>query len=493
MAEGGRKRPLPPSGEVRHCGGSFAVLPIAIEAGEDAGRATIPAAAIQDLATTSFGANEGSNQRHADEDASSGADGLRSASCHGLSSSASSAPEAARPAQADGEQEQDAAAKDGLAAPAAMTQTMLEERTRRMVLKEPGKVFASDIDMLAKEPTTGLVITLQAAIKAVYKARSKAEKAAMWGRVSQEETLGYVLADVLGYPLLDAGKARDLGDIARKRSNAADLQEKADVKVARRLPTGETREKAIVEATSAVYSVVMEDLPLPAAGNRRRLAPSIVRALPPVPVSAADPVRAKEPAPKHGPSSIRFTDRMAKRRKQLRREYCNASCTCAEAGEPFHNVQAGVKSRDFEEHSMFCRMWHCYTYEAFPECCEVIRGDTAEAMHIGGPCWCIDKVFLDDFEEENSENARYVRGHVDEYGNMDRPGRYGGALSCDCCCEYGRYVPMCPYREHAVTGELRGDDVYEMRGEKRGEWRDAERVPVWKGGVFGIYPLVPEV
>ena len=44
-----------------------------------------------------------------------------------------------------------------------------------------------------------------------------------------------------------------------------------------------------------------------------------------------------------------------------------------------------------------------------------------------------------------------------------------------------------------MTGELRGDDVYEMRGEKRGEWRDAERVPVWKGGVFGIYPLVPEV
>ena len=355
-----------------------------------------------------------------------------------------------------------------------------------MLLTAPGKVVASNQRSVAGPPATGLGIDLVAAVATVFKARSKDEKAAMWGKVSQEETIGYVLADLLGYPVIDAGEARTLGDPVRKRSNAAEQQEKADLKEARRRPAGPARDQAVAVASAAVRNPVMRDLPLPAVRGKTKLSASVMRALPSVPVSAADPAPASAPAPKHGPTSRRFTEAMARRRAQLRREYCNVVCTCAEHGQPFHNVQAGVKSPDFVEHSMFCRMWHCYAYEA--RCCEVIVGDTVDTMHIGAPCECIEGAFDPYADDMRSENARYVRGHVDEYGKPDRPCRYGGELTCHCCGCYGRYVPTCPYRQHAVTGEIRGDDWYEMQGERRGEWRSAETREVWKDGVWQIYP-----
>ena len=178
----------------------------------------------------------------------------------------------------------------------------------------------------------------------------------MWVKVSSEETIGYVFANLLGYPLIDAGEARTLGDPVRKRSNAAEQQDKADLKEARRRPAGPARDQAVAAASAAVRNAVMENLPLPAARGKSKLSASVVRALPAVPVSAADPAPAPAPAPKHGPTSKRFTVAMAQRRAQLRREYSNACCTCAAAGAPFHNVHARVKSRDFVARSMFCRM-----------------------------------------------------------------------------------------------------------------------------------------
>ena len=64
-----------------------------------------------------------------------------------------------------------------------------------------------------------------------------------------------------------------------------------------------------------------------------------------------------------------------------------------------------------------------------------------------------------------------MRGHTNEDGVPDRLGGRGFYCGCDCGMP-GYYVPQCPWREHAVSGELRGDDMYEMRGEVRGAWRE---------------------
>lgn len=46
------------------------------------------------------------------------------------------------------------------------------------------------------------------------------------------------------------------------------------------------------------------------------------------------------------------------------------------------------------------------------------------------------------------------------------------SMHCDCCTP-GTYVPMCPYRLNAATGERRGDEVANMRGHSM--WQSGER------------------
>ena len=175
-----------------------------------------------------------------------------------------------------------------------------------MVITMSGKVVESKLRTCKGPPLSGLCIDLVGAVSTVFRARSKEEKAAMWAKVSQEETIGYVLGDLLDHPPLSAGEARTLGNVVRQRAGAAEQKEKADVKEARRLPTGPVREKAVAAASSAVHDAAMEGLPLPAARSKSKLSASVIRALPAAPVSAADPALAPTPAPtpapKHGPT-----------------------------------------------------------------------------------------------------------------------------------------------------------------------------------------------
>jgi hypothetical protein len=184
----------------------------------------------------------------------------------------------------------------------------------------------------------------------VFKHRSKDEKDAMWGKVSQEESIGYVICDMLDYPeLINAGEARELGDISRKRGNAAELKEQSEVKDAGRRVAGAARQAAVATARKKVLDAEMEGLPLPEKAPRKRtFTASVVRALPSAPAPSA------EPAPKHGPTSQRAKlagDRLKAAKTRVRRRHINARCTCAEFGEPFHNEFAGVKSREFVEHA----------------------------------------------------------------------------------------------------------------------------------------------
>ena len=91
-----------------------------------------------------------------------------------------------------------------------------------------------------------MCIDLVGAVNKMSRARSKEEKA-MWAKVFQEESRpsGYVLGELLDHPPLSAGEARTLGNVVRQRAGRAEQTEKADVKEARRLPTGPVREKAV--------------------------------------------------------------------------------------------------------------------------------------------------------------------------------------------------------------------------------------------------------
>jgi hypothetical protein len=459
-----RKRPAPPQDLDR--------------SPKDAGRAVASPDSEDTIHFVDVNSNEQPSAAEAEEGASSGADGVRSSTRTGPSSSASSAPEPARPAQAHHEQWETATPEEPAGPPPPFSIQELQQRVRCIVLTSPGKAVVSGERTIAGPPAIGLGIDLLAAIAKVFKSRSKDESKAMWGKVSQEETIGYALADILGYPAITAGEARTLGDPVRKRCNAAELQEKADLKEARRLPAGPAREKAIAVASSKIRDAVMKDLPLPVARGKSKLSASVVRALPAVPVSAADPAHVPEPAPKHGPTSKRFTGAMATRRAQLRREYTNAVCTCAEHGQP-HVRGREYRSPDFVEHSMFCRMWHCYAYEAGASCCEVIIGDTVEEMHIGAPCDCLTDAFDFTLAPEDL-NHHHVRGHVTEFGVPDRLGKRQrcahtrlGEWGCRYCgispCPGGRYLSMCPDRLTA-KGQFRGDVA--PRGSWMAEWRD---------------------
>ena len=237
---------------------------------EDAGRAVAAVGSVDNIPVVGVHWNEQLSAAVAEEGASRGRSSTRSADQTGPSSSASSAPEAARPAEA-GDEQWDAAAPEGSdGLPAPFSDQELQQRVRVMLLTAPGKVVASNQRSVAGPPATGLGIDLVAAVATVFKARSKDEKAAMWGKVSQEETIGYVFADLLGYPLIDAGEARTLGDPVRKRSNAAEQQEKADLKAARRRPAGPARDQAVAAASAAVRNAVMENLvPAAACGPRQ--------------------------------------------------------------------------------------------------------------------------------------------------------------------------------------------------------------------------------
>ena len=136
-------------------------------------------------------------------------------------------------------------------------------------------------------------------------------------------------------------------------------------------------------------------------------------------------------------------------------------------------MQARAKSLDFVEHSMFCRMWHCYmyAYEAGASCCEVIIGDTVEEMRMFGvPCDCLADAFDFSLTPEDL-NHHHVRGHTTEFGvRPDRLGkrqrcnhldlRHWGMVGCDYCCVSpcpgGCYLTMCPDRL-THKGEFRGD------------------------------------
>ena len=170
-----------------------------------------------------------------------------------------------------------------------------------------------------------------------------------------------------------------------------------------------------------------------------------------------------------------LTSVQAQQRAELlrKRPYINGICTCGVGGSP--------SASNEDRHSMFCKLYKCYSYEA--SCCEgrVIapRSKDDPTMISWWDCDCIEYAFdpLYDLGGEFAESLlrrarRCTPGHRDEDGFVDRPG--GRALHCNCECGYlgGPYIPMCPFRPHGVTGLARGDMYPRLRAAWgfRGGW-----------------------
>ena len=111
---------------------------------------------------------------------------------------------------------------------------------------------------------------------------------------------------------------------------------------------------------------------------------------------------------------------MAACRARILADWDNTECTCGNVGVPH------VSDPNFQEHSMFCQMFKCYSYEI--KCCDPdIRGETLQLMRAHNrPCDCIRHAF----DEEVDHDSRWPR--------------WQSSSSCDCrLCRKGR-MPFLP-------------------------------------------------
>ena len=365
----------------------------------------------------------------------------------------------------------------------------LLRRLEKMLMGGGGSPVRSGEEKMADTLSPLLVYYIDDAARKLFEKHSLSGVQKSAGIVDQEEARAYLAIDALGEPLLpvkvisSSGRelGRQFGESLRQAAARLEKKVKAGIKAAGRIKGGPTKDavaakvlegQPVCEITILSECIAAARAPPP----RSRKRPAEPSPQPP----AVDPAPSK-PASKHGPMSQRSRAQAARLRDSktaARRRHINSRCSCANFGEPYHNESAGEKSRDFVNHHIFCQMWHCYAFEIGS--CEpkyIFRqdADTREQVAIElEPCDCLG----DAFDEEHlcdNDNRRYVRGHVDEYGEMDRPGPRG--VRCYCCGDSGRYVPLCKYRRNAASGELRGDEVYAARGEPWGEWRGDSTCP----------------
>jgi hypothetical protein len=333
----------------------------------------------------------------------------------------------------------------------------LLERLERMLMAGGGAPVRSGMEKLADTPSAVLVYYIDQAANDFFDKHGVEAVQKSAGVVDREEARALLLLDALGEPLLPAQELSSSG-----RPCGRQLGESV------RLAAGRLDKAAVTAATLAaqpdVELAILAECVAVARAPPRRKRPS----------TPAEPPA--EPAPKHGPRSKRAREdgvRLRQSKTRVRKAHINSRCSCAAVGEPFHDELAGVKSRDFVEHHMFCPMWHCYSYEI--GCCEpnyIYECIDGEEVPVEiEPCACLGDAFDELVEPRNiTWNSRYMRGRFDECGWLERPGPSALKGSCWCCGFPGRYVPLCLEKRNAGTGERRGDELYFARGEEWGAW-----------------------
>ena len=192
------------------------------------------------------------------------------------------------------------------------------------------------------------------------------------------------------------------------------------------------------------------------------------------PLITVPKLRLNAPRPPVKPPAI-LSEQDVMRRAHILSEEHNDACNCEQLGAP------APGDKDFVEHSFLCQLHVCYAREV--GCCEADfrrEYDGREYAH-NPPCDCLDGAFPPGRKRRvasfgplrRRERFRVERNEPSEWPYVEehRCGKVCGdvceSLAGICACECrapGRYVPMCPYRLNAVTGERRGDEVARARG-----------------------------
>ena len=189
-------------------------------------------------------------------------------------------------------------------------------------------------------------------------------------------------------------------------------------------------------------------------------------------------------------------ERDAERQSMLKLRGSNDWCECAQIAG--HHPVPG--DPNFKEHSMFCPIFQCYAYEI--GCCDGLEYDYEQEFYgdaFYNLCRCMQPALGNRQFGEPILSDRCERYQPDRNPLREWPGpkdnRYAGRslkrcpMECPChdsesfLVGWGRYVPLCPFRRHGVSGRARG----ELEAERRGYAIE------WGGGLFGAHlPPPPE-
>ena len=164
-------------------------------------------------------------------------------------------------------------------------------------------------------------------------------------------------------------------------------------------------------------------------------------------VPAAKPEQAPQPAPP------RDADHLRESALSLQREHAalcdNDWCDCAARG-----------AAPLGEHDMFCQIYKCFAVEV--GCCDGRDKELVDTNCVVCDCMCIHPPTAlgqayPNFVQREGRYFRQPWGDVDmrHFPTPRNPGR--SVRRCSCGQEYGRYVPLCPWHSHGVTGKPRGE------------------------------------
>ena len=168
--------------------------------------------------------------------------------------------------------------------------------------------------------------------------------------------------------------------------------------------------------------------------------------------------------------------------RRLLHRWDNLACSCAELAGDRSFPRRAENGIDVDHHFL-CQVYKCYAFEI--GCCDPdirYRGPDSESKGFPRdacnlPCECLRPAFgmFGEAYMGPVPNERYMPGLNEDLWwaqpREDWTGRHlkacpgGGDCPGWCRC-MGRYVPTCPSRRHAITGEMRGDQVAAMRGHK---------------------------
>ena len=164
-----------------------------------------------------------------------------------------------------------------------------------------------------------------------------------------------------------------------------------------------------------------------------------------------------QPSAPSGALMQRVRDRQLEEQRYHAALCDNSWCDCAERGTALPG-----------QHDMFCQLHKCYAAEI--GCCSG-RDPLNMEMH----CECkgffihVCATSLGMCAEQRVREGRHIRAPWPDrsmryWPTPQEPGRWVNQCSCDNGEAYGRYVPLCPYHLHGVSGKPRGEHAAERRG-----------------------------